>query len=384
MAVRVCQVSLSTIDNDPRVLRAISTLEVNGYEVAPVGYGYGLTAQSMTLPQKIAIALRKLPSNILPAYWSEIAYWMKLENRKLYELILKHKPDIIHAHDWNTLPAAASAARKLGAKLIYDSHEYAVGQRQHRFFWRLVYPSYVRELEEQYIRSTNHVITVSNGLAELLQKNFDLDKRPTVLRSVPTYTAVPFRKANPEQILIHYHGIFSQGRGLGNLIRSAPLWPEHFFLRLTGWGQPPRIESKLKGLVEQLKIGHRVTFAKPVPHEQLISHASEADIGICFWGGDTLQLKYALPNKLFEYSMAGLMSINGPSVELKSFVDQYKHGISLLDNQPETLAQALKTLTSDQVSAYKRRALKAGAALCWEREQDILLSIYKEVNVSRT
>jgi len=381
MKVRVCQVSLSTIDNDPRILRTISALETDGYEVIPIGYGHGLKATPMSLLQKLLLASRKFPSNFLPAHWAQASYWMKTENSTLHRLLLQYKPDIIHAHDWNTLPAAASAAKILGARLIYDSHEYAVGQRQHRLFWRLVYPAYIRDLEKKYIKSANCVITVSQGIAELLKNNYNLETHPTVLRSTPAYVKIPFREANPKQIVVHYHGIFTQGRGLANLIQSVPLWPERFRLRLTGWGQPPRVEAELVQLANQLGITHRITFAERVAHDWLISHASEADIGICFWDGDTPQTNYALPNKIFEYTMAGLMAITGPGVELKSFVERYKHGISLADNQPETLANMLKTLNADQVSTYKRRALEAGKSLCWEQEKDVLLAVYEQIVV---
>ncbi len=380
MSKRVCAVSFSQIDDDPRVLRAINALRDEGYDVLPVGYGYGLTHSVMDMKEKLSIALRKLPAKFLFGPGAELGYWLKGENRLLYKRILETKPHIIHANDWNTLPAVAHAAKKLGVPFVYDSHEFAVGQGAHKRLWNIVYPAYIRQLEKRYIGKAADITTVSHGIAKLLQQAYDLPKLPTVLRSTPDFVEVQARKTDADCILVQYNGIFTSGRGLQNLMRSVPLWPENFRLRLTGCGRPLAYETMLKQLAVELGVADRVEFVPFIPHDQLIAHANEADIGICFGQGNTDQLKYALPNKAFEYVMAGLMVVCGPGPELKRLIDEYGHGVSLPDNAPETLANALKELSAPIVDQHKQNAIKAAKDLCWENEKKELLAIYRNLN----
>ena len=379
MSARVCQVSFSQIDDDPRVLRAISAFEDEGYEVFPVGYGYGLEYSAMDMKEKLWIALRKLPAKILRGPGAELGYWLKGENRQLYKRILEIKPDIIHANDWNTLPAVAHAAKKLKVPFVYDSHEFGVGQGAHKKLWNLVYPAYIHQLEKRYIGAAAHVTTVSHGIATLLQQAYNLPVLPTILRSTPDFVEVQAGKTDASRILVQYHGIFTSGRGLENLIRSVPLWPENFQLRLTGRGRPDEYKTMLEQLAGELGVSDRVEFVPFVPHEQLVSHANEADIGMCFGEGNTDQLKHALPNKAFEYVMAGLMVVCGPGAELKRLVDDYGHGITLADNAPQTLAEAFKQLDAATIDAHKKKAITAAKDLCWENEKKKLTRIYRNL-----
>src|SRR5438105_4862320 len=52
--------------------------------------------------------------------------------------------DIVHAHDFDTLPAAWVAARRTGARLVYDAHEIYADQEPGT---PLVYRAVVRALE---------------------------------------------------------------------------------------------------------------------------------------------------------------------------------------------------------------------------------------------
>lgn len=374
---RVCQVSLSPIARDGRVLRAISALEKEGYEVAPVGYGFGLEAREMALAEKLKTAFVQLPARVLPAKAASFLYWLRGENRRLHQLILRQKPQIIHAHDWSSLPAASYAAQKLGARLVYESHEFATVQLMHKRLWRMVYPAYISTLEGRHIGKADRVITVCDSIARALETLYALPERPLTIRSVPKYRKVDFRAPDPGRIMVHYHGIFTQGRGLDQLVKSVALWPEPFHLRLTGWGQPGSFEQELRALATTMGLGDRISFCPGVLPHEIVEHASEADIGICFWDGATPQRNFALPNKAFEYTTAGLMSIVGPGVELGKLVKENQLGLTLADVRPQTLADALARLSPETIAMHKRKALEAAKVLCWENESEKLLEVYR-------
>ena len=379
MGKSVCHVSFSPILSDQRIQRDVRALREAGYTVDEIGFGAGLQPEVMTLASKVADAAGMIPSHVLPSWWAHGVYWRSANVRRLYDRLMSLRPQIIHAHDWEALPAAARAARELDARLIYDSHEAAAVQRLHRLFWRLTFPPHVRALEGHNIHRADAVITVSEGIARYLQKAYGLETRPDVVRSIPEYQAVPFRACDPDNIIVHYHGIFTQGRGLENLVKSVSQWPSRFRLRLTGWGQPRSVTDDLQALARAEGVAERVAFHPGVDYSALIKHASEADIGICFWAGNSAQQRFVLPNKFFEYTMAGMMLCVGPGEEMHRLIEQYGHGLAFCDNTPGRLAAALRELGSEEIDACRKKALDAARELCWEHEKNTLLEIYRNI-----
>ena len=50
----------------------------------------------------------------------------------LYRALVASRPDVVHAHDINTLPTAWAAARRAGARLVYDAHEISTDREGYR------------------------------------------------------------------------------------------------------------------------------------------------------------------------------------------------------------------------------------------------------------
>ncbi|MFM1816741.1 MAG: hypothetical protein RLZ98_3436 [Pseudomonadota bacterium] len=376
---RVCQVSLSDVATDGRILRTVHAMETEGHAVEIVDYGRGLEPPRFDLRHKLIEFSLKAPSNVLPAQWPLTVYWANPQNRKILRLIQDTRPDIIHAHNWPVLPAAARAARNVGAKLVYDSHEFAQEERPGRRLWQLTYTAYIRALERLHIHHADAVITVSEGIADRLHSLYQLSCRPLVVANMPEYVAIPHRPARQDRILVHYHGIFTQSRGLRTLVRSVALWPDRFRLRLTGWAQPPSFEANLRETAETAGVTGRVDFAPRVSLANLIQHASEADIGAFVQGISNAQQLYTLPNKFFEYTMAGLMLIVGPGRDMRRYLERHAHGIALDVTTAEALAVAISNLDAETVTSFKRRALNAGRILSWNEESIKLKALYRKL-----
>ncbi|WP_243664052.1 glycosyltransferase, partial [Rhodothermus marinus] len=89
---------------------------------------------------------------------------------------------VYHASDLYVLPALAAAARRHGGRLVFDARErypYVAGTagrpfRQH--FWKLV--------ERRYIHRADLVLTVSDGIADHLVRDYGIAP-PLVLYNAP-------------------------------------------------------------------------------------------------------------------------------------------------------------------------------------------------------
>jgi glycosyltransferase involved in cell wall biosynthesis len=281
---------------------------------------------------------------------------------------------VYHANDWAALPFAARAAAAVGGRYVYDSHEYGVEQGLDRWRWRLVYPRYVRALEGRYIGGAAFVSTVGDGIAELLQRDYELGRQPLVIRNMPAYQSMPLRAAG-EPMTVLYHGAFGTNRGLEDLVRSVSLWRSQFRLVVRGFGSRAYVEH-LRRVAAESPAADRICFVEPVPMSALIPEANRADIGVHAIPGTSSQTRLSLPNKFFEYVMAGLAVCVTDLPEMGRLVRRHDLGRTIAGGGPAAIAAAINGFTRQSVTAYKANSLHAARELCWEHERDTLLQAY--------
>jgi len=65
-------------------------------------------------------------------------------------------------------------------------------------------------------------------------------------------------------------------------------------------------EKTLLNEAKLLKVDKRVIFCGKVDYDLLHEYTCSADAGLCFIQPVSISYQYALPNKLFEYIMAGI------------------------------------------------------------------------------
>jgi glycosyltransferase involved in cell wall biosynthesis len=156
-----------------------------------------------------------------------------------------------------------------------------------------------------------------------------------------------------------------------------PHWQFEGRFLIRGHGQEAYLAS-LEKRARQRGVAERVAFAPRVSPERLISEAAAADIGYLALPGTTEHYEYALPNKLFEYVMAGLPVLATPRVEMATMLSSLECGfISELD--PQSLANALNAVELDELNEMRRNALAAARTLNWEQEKSRLTSIIDSV-----
>lgn len=379
MAKSVIQASFSKIASDPRIQRAAAALADVGYTVKLVGYDMGVTYRPMTAREKLNRALRQVPSWVVSRHFALTLYWQAPEVRQLCKALLESKADIIHVHDVEALPAAAFVARKTDAKLIYDSHEHATSMRSERLLWRLVYARFLEAIERVAIRDADAVVTVGQTLAHRLQSAYRLKQFPAVIRNVPEYERSEFQATKSGSILLHYHGGLNSGRGLKTQLKILQQLPKIYRLRLTGAELQPGYVKTLKAYAQRIRVADRVEFHSAVAPDQVIKHANEADIGLFLVDCKTVQQECALPNKIFEYVMAGMMVCAGTAPDVKAVIRKEDLGLSFDTTEPHSAAEQILALTPDVIDTFKRANLKSAETLNWGNEKEKLLSLYDEL-----
>lgn len=404
MAARVCIVSLSDLARDGRVLRQIDAAAAAGYDVTVVGWGepgrvplpagvrFTAVARHRFGPAgRAAQALRLALGRVSPRAF-EAWTWRKPDHRAAFDAIVAARPDLIHANEAISLPIALAAADALAAApggaarrrvpVLFDAHEYSPDRLPRRTLTRwLAQPYYTWLVRTQAPRAAA-MTTVADGIADRYRDAFAL--APVVVRNCPAYVDLAPRPTDPDHLVLVHHGVALRARRLEDMIDVVAACDCRFALTFM------LVESD-RGYVDDLArhaaraAPGRVTFRPPVaPADIARALNAAADIGLFLLPPVDFSYRHALPNKLFEFIMAGLAVAIGPSPEMARVVRDHGCGLVAADFAPSTLAARLGELTAADVDGYKRRSAAAARSLNAEGEMARLIGLYGALLAGRS
>lgn len=382
--LKVCMLVTNGVTPDPRVMKEALTLSESGYDVTVIGTR---TKENPTRFEEVSrlkiirvfrIAFRK-KGRILPML--KALFKALLINIEMFQAALRVKADVYHAHDLDTLLVAVMAGKLKGSTIIYDSHEL---YSEHRDDFPLLIKKGMQLFEGLLIRKVDIVITVNESIAAELKKRYNINK-PDVLHNFTRFKKIDQSQCalqrdlmgiDSDRIVVLYHGGYQTGRGLEDLIESAQYVDDNVLIVLRGYGP---IEDDLRLSVRQLGLGAKVKFVPPVAMTRLVEEAVFADIGIVSYRPTCLNNYYSLPNKLFEYMMAGLAIVSRDLPEIKKLNDDIRFGALFNEDSPQEIARAVNTLARNKelLALCKQRSLQwSENAGNWETEQKKLKAIY--------
>ncbi|MFA5891158.1 MAG: glycosyltransferase [Actinomycetota bacterium] len=282
------------------------------------------------------------------------------------------RPDIVHAHDLNTLAPASWAARVRRAKLVYDSHEISPGLPT------VQDPARVSRFEARLIRRADAVIHTTPMRARWAAETYGI-RTPVVVRNVPEGSCeiAPVNIAAeiglpPGTRVVLHQGNMQRDRGLEALITAFASLDEGFGLLMLGGG---RLRPGLEQLVASLGLAERVKFRASVPHSELLSWTAGAWCGASLLVDTCLNHRYSLPNKLFEYLAVGVPLICSDNEEIGEFVRAHSCGEVCNPSDPASVAAAIQSLAARHDAAAEA-ARAAGKIHRWEDEERALLDLY--------
>jgi len=304
------------------------------------------------------------------------SYWrLTADARDVYDSASRIEADVWLANDWKMLPVDSRLSVEKGGVYGYDTHELATEEFADRLRWRFWKRPLVRAIERRSIGGAAVVSTVSEGIAKRLQDLYSLPRLPAVIRNTPVFESAHFRPtAAPIRVL--YHGIVAPGRGLEATIDSVAAWRPDFNLTLRGPGDGHYID-KLRRRIGERGLADRIVLAPPVPMIALVREAAAFDLGFFALPRTSRHNEFTLPNKFFEYVMAGLALCVSDLPEMARLIRDYELGVTFPSIDREAIAAAVNALDPQSIDHYKGNALAAASQLCWERESKHLVNAYR-------
>jgi hypothetical protein len=378
---RICILVFSDIARDGRVLRQIESARKE-YDVDVIAYGIWSAPENvnyfqLTKPDSSSLVshifrLGYLAAGKVDRGFFERLFWQQPEHQQALEILRNGKYDLVHANDWESLPVA-SAAKDSETCVLFDAHEYTPGQLTQHFTGRYLKSLYFAYMLRTYSKNVDKIITVSEGIANLYKSNFGWNA--DIVRNAPKYVSVDAHPVNAASIRLVHHGGAMRKRKLENLLQLVSLLDDRFNLTFILVPTDQAYLSHLKYMANHLTPG-RVTFLEPVRPDLLPKELAVYDFGVHLLTDVNLNHQYALPNKLFDFIMAGLGVAIFPLPEMQKIVTENQIGLVSTDQSLSSMAKALNNLTPDQINEFKRNSLNLAKTLNGDVEMQKLMDIY--------
>lgn len=327
------------VRHNSRAIKQVRALTALGCTVEVLALGPTSTVAEW-MPGVRLCMLKRPSGSGLPFFWNV--------HRMMAGTARTRPARVYHASDLYTLPAQYLAARRYGARLVYDARECyphvpsTVGRPHVRLFWRL--------LERFFARRADAVFTVSQRIAERMADAYDIPP-PVLLHNVPPYKDVTPSTYLRDQtgaddatcVLLH-QGSIQKDRGCERLADAMHDVDGALLVFLGGGPKKPQLQQ----MVARAELDDRVRFLDPVPPDALLPVTASADVGITLLEDTCLNHRYALPNKLFEYLMAGLPVLASDLPAIRDVVATHEVGLLVDPSDRRALVAALRRMVQNQ------------------------------------
>lgn len=351
--LRILVIGFSNIPSDPRIMRQLNCMKrlahltVAGFFNTQIN---DIECIELNKP-RLGIFFKIFFALLLAVRCYRAAYWSIPHHRQARKLLKDRRLDVIVCNDIDACPVGFVVANQISPVLI-DAHEYAPRQKEHEFAWRTLFGPYNRWMCKQYLPRATKMITVSEGLSRAYAKEFGIDA-PQVISNAPYYSDLHPKTREDDKIKLVHHGGAAWGRQLHKMAEAMSLVDDRFHLTFMLLDHDA---GCLKFLKEKYR-SDRIAFVDPVSVERISETLnSNYDIGIYLLDPVNFNFKYALPNKIFEFIQARLGVVVSPNPEMAKLVREKNIGSVATDFSVQAFADALNSLTRDQIKAFKRNS----------------------------
>lgn len=373
---QVLSLVLHSFETDSRVLRACSSLIGVGFRVKVVALHEGQLPLRQTIGEleveRVRLWTRKGPK------------WRPFQFVKYFEWCVRvawnfRRFGIIHCNDLNTLPAGILLKLiSFGkARVVYDAHEF---ESNHKAGQSKLSIKMLQMLEGSLIGFADEVVTVADGIADEYARIYRIP-RPTVVLNCPPRMPVSrenrFRerfRIRDDQTIFLTQGWLRPNRGIELMLDTFAGFPDDSkVLVVMGRGI-------LQATVEAYSDRHSNIFHHPVvPPEEVLVHTASADFGVAVIGDTSFSKRHCMPNKLFEFMMAGLPVIVSDLPEMRKLVNDLDLGLVCSELTPAGLAASVNEIMDQDRDKLVANVRKGAEIYNWDVQKQVWIDVVNRV-----
>jgi glycosyltransferase involved in cell wall biosynthesis len=281
--------------------------------------------------------------------------------------------DFVNVHSLSLLPVGAMIKWITGAKLVYDAHELETETLASRGLIKLI----SQIIERSLIGSVDYTIVVGGGIQLWYMDKYGIDNIRTVMNCAwyqEPYESNLLREElgipEDKKIVLYQGGLF-EGRGIEGLLSSFSQKNDNKnVLVCMGFGE---LEELIKSYADK----HDNIYLQPAaPPENVLQYTSSADIGVAYIKNPCLNDWLCLPNKLFEFIMAGLPVLINQAPEMRKLVETNEIGAVLPALNYDEIEKGLSKIEAMDSAQLKENLRVTAEAHCWENQEKVMLEGY--------
>jgi hypothetical protein len=278
------------------------------------------------------------------------------------------KFDIISVHDLKTLATVISQKPK--AAVIFDAMEYYPEEEAESLKFKLLHQKRILRHCRELFPQCAAVTTPSPGWIPLYRNLTKVE--PTLLTSAKPFVDLPFESRDSDQIRLVYHGGIDPNRGIRFLCDLVDQLDDRFSLDLMLVGGAAEVEE-IAARAALTK--RRCRVVPPVAPSEIVAQVAQYDLGLILYPVKTLQLRFCLPNKLFEYVQARLGVVVGPHEDIAQVANEWGFGVGCESSDPSEVAPRLNGLSRKDVEKLRLAAHRAAGTLNVDAQKSIFMSV---------
>lgn len=181
--------------------------------------------------------------------------------------------DLVHAHNYQALPALSAARNKKRNLLFFTPHYHRKGHTPFRSLLRKLY----KPLGKKVFDHADRIFSVSRYEKRLLLKDFGIEdnKIEVIPNGVNLKEFSDHEKSMGDGMMILSVGRLERYKGMQHLVRVLPLLNTDVSLRIVGKG-PYRDE--LENLIRRLGLEDRVSISGGLARSDLLQMYADADL----------------------------------------------------------------------------------------------------------
>lgn len=371
-------INMNEFTNASRVLKQVNSLSKNEIfeKITIIALGsdklkdYEKISNGIEL-YRIRLCTRNLPKNLLFQMIKYIEFFVRS-----ILILNKTKPKVVNAHALSVLPITLFCKFIFKSFVIYDAHELETEQVSGMSLRKKL----SKWLERKIIYKTDQVFVVSESIADWYVNEYQI-KRPPVILNAPNKRELKrnnhFREQlgiKADQIILLYQGGLLKGRGVHLVMDAFKARNDNKVIAVfMGYGE---LEEEIKNAAN---IHENIFFLPAVPPNVVLEYTSSADLGIHLIQNTCLNHDYCMPNKLFEYSMAGLPILVSNMKDMSDLVSSNNMGAVISDFSASGINQAIDDFLSQDLVIMKANAYSVANKNSWEVQEGKMLAAYQEM-----
>ena len=348
------------LNYDQRMIRICSSLQKNGYEVLLIGR---MRKSSIALNPQIFKQKRLF-------CYSEKGKSFYIEyNIRLFFFLLFQRMNLICAIDLDTIIPCYFISVLLRKKRVYDAHELFTEMKE--VVSRPKIYAVWKKIEKIFVPKFKWGYTVNLPIKDILLENYGINYE--IIRNMPLSQNID--KVERGDFII-YQGAVNEGRSFETIIPAFQWINKELWIYGEG-----NYYSKAVELVKQYNLENKVIFKGNVLPKELKLITPKAILGITLFENNGLSNYYSLANRFFDYIQSGVPQLCVKYPIYKEINSEFEVAV-LIDNlTPEAIADAINTVTNDEITLNRLRqnCLKAREVYNWEQEEKKLIEFYRNI-----